>query len=150
MKYSFWFFCSKWLENQLINCNFVIFSPIFRSLIEIRFFYWKPAFYLRLKKGEKKKKICHWQDSNPYPERWKNMTPLPARPRRLHTYNAYKTSTHLDGPKDFPICILKSFTFLELPFNYLLFGTIFIPCGFCFRLHCVLHQRALDMKVWSI
>ena len=69
------------------------------------------------------------------------MEPQPARPRTLHTYEAYKTSTDLDGPKDFPICILKSFTFLELPFNYLPFGTIFIPCGFCSRLHCVVDQR---------
>ena len=78
----------------------------------------------------------------------RKMEPQPARPRRLHTHLAYKTSTDLDGPKDFPICILKSFTFLELPFNYLLFGTIFIPCGFCFRLHCVVDQRGskIDME----
>ena len=69
------------------------------------------------------------------------MTPLPARPRRLHMKYVKNCSTDLDGPRDFPVCILKSFTFLKLPFNYLSFGTIFISCNFCFRLHCLLDQR---------
>ena len=93
---------------------------------------------------EKKLHLGGFEPLSPASEK---MMRLPARPRRLHTYRAYKTSTHLDGPKDFPICILKSFTFLELPFNYLLFGTIFIPCGFCSRLHCVVDQRDLLIRV---
>ena len=92
---------------------------------------------------EKKLHLGGFEPLSPASEK---MMRLRARPRRLLTYNAYKTSTDLDGPKDFPICILKSFTFLELPFNYLPFGTIFIPCGFCFRLHCVLDQRVLHIQ----
>ena len=100
--------------------------------------WWKRT---KKREREKKKKICHWQDSNPYPERWKNMTPLPARPRRLHMKYVKNCSTDLNGPRDFPVCILKSFTFLKLPFNYLSFGTIFISQYFCFRLLCVLDLR---------
>ena len=109
--------------------------------------YWKYENFeditkLLLKKGRKNVgKKLHLGGIEPLSPASEKMMRLPARPRRLHTYVAYKTSTDLDGPKDFPICILKSFTFLELPFNYLSFGTIFIPCGFCFRLHCVLDQR---------
>ena len=100
------------------------------------------AYYTDEKEVKKeRKKIVIGRIRTPTPERWKKMTPQPARPRRLHMLYVKNCSSHLDGPRDFPVCILKSFTFLKLPFNYLSFGTIFISCNFCFRLHCLLDQR---------